>query len=186
MKDEQEHEELPTNRTCADRPPTPGGPSAPCGQSRKTPDLEGQLPQIIIGFPKRLKLWRQGFGDLKSVTQGCYSPKFLPPNSLNHRESRAPNENPRIEVVSRRLRSQDQSQRCTRHPSMFPSKKSGEKPTQICGNAPRTKARKQAQKDHEKHNSESSIQNRKDSQGLACRPSIHPSQQISHEALMLA
>jgi hypothetical protein len=45
-------------------------------------------PQIIIGFPKRLKLWRQGFGDLKSVTQGCYSPKILPPNSLNHRESR--------------------------------------------------------------------------------------------------
>jgi hypothetical protein len=35
-----------------------------------------------------LKLWRQEFGDLKSVTQGCYSPKILPPNSLNHRESR--------------------------------------------------------------------------------------------------
>jgi hypothetical protein len=34
-----------------------------------------------------LKLWRQGFGDWKSVTQGCYSPKILPPNSLNHRES---------------------------------------------------------------------------------------------------
>jgi hypothetical protein len=42
------------------------------------------------------------------------------------------------------------------------------------------------EKDHEKHNSESSIQTRKDSQGLARRPSIHPSQQISHEALMLA
>jgi hypothetical protein len=42
------------------------------------------------------------------------------------------------------------------------------------------------EKDHGKHNSESSIQTRKDSQGLACRPSIHPSQQISHEALMLA
>jgi hypothetical protein len=41
------------------------------------------------------------------------------------------------------------------------------------------------EKDHEKHNAESSIQTRKDSQGLACRPSIHPSQQISHEALML-
>jgi hypothetical protein len=159
------------------------------------PDLEGQLPQIIIGFPKRLKLWRQGFGDLKSVTQGCYSPKIFPPNSLNHRESRilrappkarAPNENLRIEVVSRRLRAQDLSQRCTRHLSMFPSKKSGEKPTQIRGITPRTKARKQAQRDHEKHNSESSIQTRKDSQGLACRPSIHSSQQISHEALMLA
>jgi hypothetical protein len=69
---------------------------------------------------------------------------------------------------------------------MFPSKKSGEKPTQICGITPRTKAQKQAQKDHEKHNSESSIQTKKDSQGLACRPSIHLSQQISHEALMLA
>jgi hypothetical protein len=55
---------------------------------QKTPDPESQLPQIIIGFPKRLKLWRQGFGYLKSVTQGCYSPKILPPNSLNHRESR--------------------------------------------------------------------------------------------------
>jgi hypothetical protein len=69
---------------------------------------------------------------------------------------------------------------------MFPSKKSGEKPTQIRGITPRTKARKQAQKDHVKHNFESSIQTRKDSQGLACRPSIHPSQQISQEALMLA
>jgi hypothetical protein len=55
---------------------------------QKTDDPESQLPQIIIGFPKRLRLWRQGFGDLKSVTQGCYSPKILPPNSLNHRESR--------------------------------------------------------------------------------------------------
>jgi hypothetical protein len=41
------------------------------------------------------------------------------------------------------------------------------------------------EKDHEKHNVESSIQTMKDSQGLECRPSIHPSQQISHEALML-
>jgi hypothetical protein len=54
---------------------------------QKTPDPESQLPQIIIGFPKQLKLWIQGFGYLKSVTQGCYSPKILPPNSLNHRES---------------------------------------------------------------------------------------------------
>jgi hypothetical protein len=30
------------------------------------------------------------------------------------------------------------------------------------------------EKDHGKHNTESSIQTRKDSQGLACRPSIHP------------
>jgi hypothetical protein len=42
------------------------------------------------------------------------------------------------------------------------------------------------EKDHEIHNVESSIQTRKDSQGLACLPNIHPSQQISHEALMLA
>jgi hypothetical protein len=41
------------------------------------------------------------------------------------------------------------------------------------------------EKDHEKHNVESSIQTMKDSQGLECRPSIHPSQQISHEPLML-
>jgi hypothetical protein len=88
-KGEQEHEEHRTNSCGADRPPGERGPSARHGQSRNTPDLEGQLPQIIIGFPKRLKLWRQGFGDSKSVTQGCYSPKkYLPPNSLNHRESR--------------------------------------------------------------------------------------------------
>jgi hypothetical protein len=42
------------------------------------------------------------------------------------------------------------------------------------------------EKDYEKNNAESSIQTRKDSQDLACRPSIHPSQQISHEDLMLA
>jgi hypothetical protein len=42
------------------------------------------------------------------------------------------------------------------------------------------------EKDHENHNAESSIQTRKGSQGLACRPSIHPYQQISHEALMPA
>jgi hypothetical protein len=35
---------------------------------QKTHEPESQLPQIIIGFPKWLKLWRQGFGDLKSVT----------------------------------------------------------------------------------------------------------------------
>jgi hypothetical protein len=87
-KGEQEHEEHGTNTCGADRPPGGRGPSVRHGQSRKTLDLEGQLPQIIIGFPKRLKLWRQRFGDLKSVTQGCYSPKILPPNSQNHRESR--------------------------------------------------------------------------------------------------
>jgi hypothetical protein len=63
----------------ADYPP--GADRAENARPRKS------TPQIIIGFPKRLKLWRQGFGDLKSVTQGCYSPKILPPNSLNHRES---------------------------------------------------------------------------------------------------
>jgi hypothetical protein len=75
--------------------PHPRGPSASTSRTvrqvrteLKTPDPESELPQIIIGFPKRLKLWRQGFGDLKTVTQGCYSPKILPPNSLKHRESR--------------------------------------------------------------------------------------------------
>jgi hypothetical protein len=42
------------------------------------------------------------------------------------------------------------------------------------------------EKDNEIYNVESSTQTRNDSQGLACRPSFHPSQQISHEALMLA
>jgi hypothetical protein len=52
-KKKQEHEEHGTNMCGADRPPGRRGPSARHGQSRKTPDLEGQLPQIIIGFPKR-------------------------------------------------------------------------------------------------------------------------------------
>jgi hypothetical protein len=69
-KDAQEHDEHATNTQPADRPPPPHGPSASHKQSRKLLDLEGQLPQIIIGFPKRLKLWRRGFGDFKSVTQG--------------------------------------------------------------------------------------------------------------------
>jgi hypothetical protein len=51
-KGEQEHEEHPKNRNDADCPPGPRGPSARCGQSRKLHDPEGQLPQIIIGFPK--------------------------------------------------------------------------------------------------------------------------------------
>jgi hypothetical protein len=42
------------------------------------------------------------------------------------------------------------------------------------------------EKDHGNHNAKSSIHTRNDSQELACRPNIHPSQQISHEALMLA
>jgi hypothetical protein len=49
---EQEHKEHATNCTRADRPPTPRGLSALHGQTQKQPDLEGQLPQIIIGFPK--------------------------------------------------------------------------------------------------------------------------------------
>jgi hypothetical protein len=52
-KCEQEHEEHGANTSGADRPPGGRGPSARRGQSRKTPDLESQLPQIIIGFPKR-------------------------------------------------------------------------------------------------------------------------------------
>jgi hypothetical protein len=46
-------EEHLMNSTRADRPPTPRGLSAPHGQSRKLLDPEGQLSQIIIGFPKR-------------------------------------------------------------------------------------------------------------------------------------
>jgi hypothetical protein len=49
MKGEQEHEEHPTNTRGADRP-------RGTDRAKKQLDLEGQLPQIIIGFPKRLKL----------------------------------------------------------------------------------------------------------------------------------
>jgi hypothetical protein len=52
-KGEQQHEEHGKNTLLANCPPSPRGLSAPHGQNRKQPDLEGQLPQIIIGFPKR-------------------------------------------------------------------------------------------------------------------------------------
>jgi hypothetical protein len=42
-----------TNCQVADRPPHARGPSAPCGQSRKLLDLEGQPLQSITGSPKR-------------------------------------------------------------------------------------------------------------------------------------
>jgi hypothetical protein len=87
-KAEQEHKEHTTNRHGADRTPGPRGPSARHGHSRKLLDPEGQLLQSITGSPKRSKLLRQEFGDMKSVNQGCYTPKISPPNFLNHRETR--------------------------------------------------------------------------------------------------
>jgi hypothetical protein len=56
MKGEQEHEEHLTNTHDADCPPGRRGPSEGTDRAEKQPDLDGQLPQIIIGFPKRLKL----------------------------------------------------------------------------------------------------------------------------------
>jgi hypothetical protein len=50
---EQEHKEHATNSQAADHPPHARGPSAPCGQSRKLLDLEGQHLQSIIGSLKR-------------------------------------------------------------------------------------------------------------------------------------
>jgi hypothetical protein len=44
-KGKQEHEEHGTNTSGAGRPPGGRGPSTRLGQSRKTPDLESQLPQ---------------------------------------------------------------------------------------------------------------------------------------------
>jgi hypothetical protein len=52
-KDEQEHEKHATNTHGADHPPSPRGPSARRGQSRKLLDPEGQLFQSITGSPKR-------------------------------------------------------------------------------------------------------------------------------------
>jgi hypothetical protein len=85
---EQEHEEHSTNTALVDRPPQPCGLFVPHGQRQKLLDPEGQLPQLITESPKWYKLLRQGFGDMISIKQGCYTPKPLPPNSLNHRELR--------------------------------------------------------------------------------------------------
>jgi hypothetical protein len=52
-EDEQEHEEHAKNNMLADHPSAPHGLSALHGQTQKQPDLEGQLSQIITGFPKR-------------------------------------------------------------------------------------------------------------------------------------
>jgi hypothetical protein len=50
---EEGNEEHVTNSQAADRPPHAREPSAPCGQSRKLLDLEGQHLQSITGSPKR-------------------------------------------------------------------------------------------------------------------------------------
>jgi hypothetical protein len=47
VKTSKKHEEHAKNSVLANRLP------APRGQTQKQPDLEGQLPQIITGFPKR-------------------------------------------------------------------------------------------------------------------------------------
>jgi hypothetical protein len=62
----------------------------------------------------------------------------------------------------------------------------GETPSNPWNHTKNKGTKNKHEKDHEIHNAESSIHTRKDSQGLAYRPSIHPSQQISHEALILA
>jgi hypothetical protein len=48
---------------------------------KSTPPNHHRISQTVEAVETRV--W-----DLKSVTQGCYSPKILPPNPLNHRESR--------------------------------------------------------------------------------------------------
>jgi hypothetical protein len=50
---EKEHEEHSTNTARADRLPPPRGLSALHEQTKKQPDLEGQLPQLITRSPKR-------------------------------------------------------------------------------------------------------------------------------------
>jgi hypothetical protein len=62
----------------------------------------------------------------------------------------------------------------------------GETHSNLWNHTKNKRTKNKHEKDHEIHNAESSIQTMKDSQGLACRPNIHPSQQISHEVLMLA
>jgi hypothetical protein len=48
---------------------------------RSTPPNHHRISQTVEAVETRV--W-----GLEKPTQGCYSPKFLPPNSLNHRESR--------------------------------------------------------------------------------------------------
>ena len=71
-----------------DRPPGSRGPSAKHEQNRKMLELGSQPHLSITGSPKRLKLLRQDFGEMKSIAQGCYAPKISIPKLLNHRESR--------------------------------------------------------------------------------------------------
>jgi hypothetical protein len=61
------------------------GPSA--RPSRTVRDARTELktarpPKSTLPFHRG-----QEFGDMKSVNQGCYTPKLSPPNFLNHRES---------------------------------------------------------------------------------------------------
>jgi hypothetical protein len=52
-KDQQEHDEHAKNTVPADCPPGTHGLSAPHVQRQKLLDPEGQLLQLITGFPKR-------------------------------------------------------------------------------------------------------------------------------------
>jgi hypothetical protein len=106
-------------------------------------------------------------------------------HELNH-EQRTPPKDHRIKEVSRRLRGQDHPQRGTRYSPMIPSKKSREKPSQICGINRRTKTPKRHQKDPRKSQLRIFYTTKKDSYKvyLASSTSI-PLSRSHHKALKL-
>jgi hypothetical protein len=85
---EQEHEEHMTNNQAADRPPHARGLYAPCRTEQKTARPRRSTPPIHHRISQTVEVLRQEFGDMKSINQRYYTPKILPPNFLNHQESR--------------------------------------------------------------------------------------------------
>jgi hypothetical protein len=72
----------------------PRGPSAntmrtvrPTRTDPETARPRRSTPPIHHRISRTVEVLRQEFGDMKSVNQGCYTPKISPPNFLNHRDS---------------------------------------------------------------------------------------------------
>jgi hypothetical protein len=134
------------------------GPRLPCGRSAVTSRTVHQVristaeehekqPQTSIdGSPKPQGVLRRNFGEMMNTPRRGYAPKITASNILQLPESQilakntmtsGSSKSQRIEGQIRRLRGQDHPQRGTKHSPMIPSKKSGEKPTQIRGITPR-------------------------------------------------
>jgi hypothetical protein len=142
-----------------------------------------QISQTVIALEPRF-----GRDDMRQKVMLCPQNSWpLTPYNVGNRAShelnqgqKTPPKDHRIEVVFRRLRGQDHPQRGTMHSPMILSKKSEQKPSQICGINRRTKTPKRHQKRPMETTTPNLLYNQERVvQGLACLLNIHPSLKIS-------